>query len=159
MECMDHRWNGDGYRMAPTSKERMEHLDKQASKPASTNGNTFPSPVEWRMGKSSPVGWGPLGARLTHSLIITQPTRYWSIWGRGERNYIYKWKLTHMMSEGTWSWLDQRESKEKQLAGLWENEELADKVNPSPRMRKQARPTGEEISGCYYICNYVNSMK
>jgi len=26
---------------------------------------------------------------------------------------------------------------------------------PSPRMRKQARPTGEEISGCYYICNYA----
>nr|KUM49965.1 hypothetical protein ABT39_MTgene3193 [Picea glauca] len=22
-------------------------------------------------------------------------------------------------------------------------------------MRKQARPTGEEISGCYYICNYA----
>nr|KUM49452.1 hypothetical protein ABT39_MTgene4003 [Picea glauca] len=22
-------------------------------------------------------------------------------------------------------------------------------------MRKQARPTGEEISGIYYICNYV----
>nr|KUM45177.1 hypothetical protein ABT39_MTgene3592 [Picea glauca]KUM47808.1 hypothetical protein ABT39_MTgene4802 [Picea glauca]KUM47809.1 hypothetical protein ABT39_MTgene4803 [Picea glauca] len=23
-------------------------------------------------------------------------------------------------------------------------------------MRKQARPTGEEISGCYYICNYAS---
>jgi len=31
------------------------------------------------------------------------------------------------------------------------------KVNPSPRMRKQARPTGEEISGGYYIFHYARS--
>nr|QHR88748.1 hypothetical protein Q903MT_gene2762 [Picea sitchensis] len=62
--CMDHRWNvwiidGMGTGIEWRQRARNEwniSTSKQASKPASTNGNTFPSPVEWRMGKSSPVG-------------------------------------------------------------------------------------------------------